>query len=155
MFLYIFISSLIGWAFFRFVEYLLGKKHPHLKRYARAYARAAVLWGPLQLGWFYGLGQNYSGYVADTSKPSISSHWSDGGGYVRGVDSVLVYTYQEKLINIPHHHYGIGYKFSLGNPVGEYIYNLFGGWWVTYVMSLLDVLILGSIFSVLLKVGLW
>lgn len=155
MVLYVFIPSLVGWALFQVAGRWLRDTYPSLARYARIYARAALLWGPLQLGWFLGLGQNHSGYVADTSKPPISSHWSDGGGYVRGGDSVLVHTYPEKLIGTPNYHYGAGYKFSLGNPVAQYLYDLFGGWWVTYVMSFVDVVIIGTLCCALVRFGWW
>ncbi len=155
MFIAILVPSFLGWVFFRQIAFALHHKHSTLERYAKIYARVALLWGPLQFGWFNGLNQNHSGYVAYTSKPPIESHWiKGGGGYLRGVDSVLVRTYPEKLMYIPHHHYGVGYKFSLGNPIGKYIYNLLGGWWVTYVMSFVDVLILGAICSVIAKFSL-
>ena len=155
MVLYALILSLVGWALFRFAGFWLRDPFPSLVRYARIYARAAILWGPLQLGWFYGLGQNHSGYVADTSKPPISSRWSDGVGYVRGVDSVLVHTYPEKLIYTPNYHYGVGYKFSLGNPMAKFLYDLFGGWRVTYVMSFVDVVLVGTLCCALVRSGWW
>lgn len=145
--------SLIGWGLFRLIGLWLSDTLPYFARCARIYARAAILWGPLQLGWFYGLSQNYSSYVADTSKPPISSRWSKGDGYVKGSDSVLVYTYPEKLIYTPTYHYGVGYKFSLGNPIAKFLYDLFGGWWVTYFMSFVDVVIIGTLCCVFVRFG--
>ena len=133
MIIFIFIPSILGLLFFRFIGLCLGD--PKQVHYAKIFALVALLWGPLQLGWYYGLSHDYSYYVADTSKPPIG-RYSDGA-----------LKHAEKHIYRPAYHYGVGYKFSRGNPVAKFIYELFGGWWVTYVMSFVDVLILGSICS--------
>ncbi|MBT2558665.1 hypothetical protein J7E24_12780 [Hymenobacter sp. ISL-91] len=119
--------------FFRFIGLCLGD--PKQERYAKIFALVALLWGPLQYSWDNGLSQNHSYYVVDTSKPPI-------GRYANGA-----LKHPSKFIDRPSYHYGVGYKFSLGNPVAKFIYDLFGGYGVTYVMSFVDVLILGSICS--------
>jgi hypothetical protein len=136
--LYIFYPSLVAWLFFRVLGKVLGsvERTKHFKPYAKLYAWAAVFWGPLMLGWYYGLNQNYSYYVPDTSKPPIGRYASTGACM-----------YPEKYVYHPRFHYGIGYEFNLGNPVAKYIHDLLGDLGVICLMSFVDVLILGTIFS--------
>jgi hypothetical protein len=135
MIVWLIIPSILGLLFFRFIGLCLGD--PKQERYAKIFALVALLRGPLQQSWYNGLSHDYSYYVIDTSKPPIG----------RYTDGALKYA--KKHIERPAYHYGVGYKFSLGNPVAKFIYGLFGGYGVTFVMSFVDVLILGTICSYL------
>lgn len=97
MILYIFIPSVLGWLFFRFIGLCLGD--PNQARYARIFAVVALLWGPLQLRWYYSLEKSHSYWVKDRSKPPI-------GRYANGK-----LQYPEKFIEKPSSHYGVGYRF--------------------------------------------
>lgn len=131
--LHIFIPSILGWLVFRFIGVCLG--HPDQARYAKIFAVAALLWGPLLHGWYNGLSKDYSYWVRDTSKPPI-------GRYANGKPQ-----YPYKLIDVPRYHYGVGYKFNLGNPIAKFIYNKLGPG-IFFVMSFVDVLIIGTICSI-------
>jgi hypothetical protein len=135
MIFYIFIPSVLGWLFFRFIGLCLGD--PVQARYAKIFALAALLWGPLQLGWYSSLAKNHSYWVKDTSKPPI-------GRYANGMP-----IHPSKFIEVPRYHYGIGYKFNLGNPIAKFIYDKLSWLGTMVVMSFVDVLILGSICSFL------
>lgn len=135
MIFYIFIPSVLGWLFFRFIGLCLGD--PAQARYAKIFAVVALLWGPLQLGWYYSLAKNYSYWAIDTSKPPIG----------RYADGTL--KHPEKFVEVPSYHYGVGYKFNLANPIAKFIHDRLGWLGTMVIMSFVDVLILGSICSFL------
>ncbi|GAB2940354.1 hypothetical protein GCM10027048_00820 [Hymenobacter coalescens] len=141
--LYILLPSIVGVMLFRAIGRWLNAERPRLKQYANAFTLAAVLWGPLQALWVYNLGQSRDYYIDDRSQPPI--RYSRYRGYV----------YPQKLVKVPKYHCGVGYKFSLGNPLAKFLYDQLGGLRLTYIMSAVDVLILGCLFSAVLYAGKW
>jgi hypothetical protein len=137
---YILLPSIFGVLVFRVIRSWFDDKATHLKQYANAFAFAAVFWGPLQVGWVYGITKDRDYYVDDRSQPPPK--FPPYRGYV--------YHYPQKLVEVPKYHYGVGYKFSLSNPVAKFMYDQLGGIRLTYVMSFVDVLIIGCIFSAII-----